>query len=73
MTYKEEKKIIIAAARKAAKAPRFASTRKDMAERVALLADKKGVNVASAPYLQDIFIAALDEYSFDDCYDDHQN
>ena len=36
-------------------------TRRDAAEKAAILANKKGVNVQSAPYLQDIFYDALDK------------
>ena len=37
-------------------------TRENVARESALLADKKGVNVQTASYLQDIFYATLDEY-----------
>jgi uncharacterized protein YdaT len=37
-------------------------TRSELARAAALIADKNGVNVQVAPYLQDIFYSALDEY-----------
>ena len=37
-------------------------TRDSVARAAALIADQNGVNVQTAPYLQDLFYEALDEY-----------
>lgn len=45
-----------------------AGDRTDVARASALLANKRGVNVQSAPYLQDIFIEALDKKEREGCF-----
>jgi len=57
----KEEKIISNAVTKAIKRHRGSITRHDAAEDAAIIANRRGVNVASAPYLQNIFMAALDK------------
>ena len=55
----EEKSIIRDAI---AEAFGISENRQDTARKAVLIADRDGVNVASAPYLHDIFCEALDQY-----------
>lgn len=58
------KKIIKAAVKKAVSSAINADetvTREEIARRAALLADRKGVNVMSEPFLQDIYRTCLEE------------
>ncbi len=58
----KKERIINTAVRNAVKGNNFGwITRRDAAEKAALAANKQGVNVQRAPYLQDIFYEALDE------------
>jgi hypothetical protein len=61
MEKKMERKIIFNAVRFASTPP---DTRHEVARKAAIYADKYGVNVASAPYLHDIFCEALDQIKF---------
>ena len=56
-----EKRIIEKAVAKAA-AAHVENDREEIARLAARLADKKGVNVLAAPYLQEIFYEALDNH-----------
>ncbi len=59
LTLKKQKEIIYSAVSKAANG---SESRNDTAHKAVWIADEKGVNVQAAPYLQDIFYEALDEY-----------
>jgi hypothetical protein len=62
MKLNKERKIIETAVRNACFKFEFQNQyRKEIARLAASLADKNGVNVADAPYLQEIFIDAIDE------------
>ena len=56
---KNEKKIIRTEVKNAS---RHGRDRSEIARIAAINADKKGVNVQAAPYLQNIFYDALDEF-----------
>lgn len=58
MNKEEQTNIIYQSVRKA---NQMSDSRKEIVRLSAIFADKRGVNVASAPYLHDIFCEALDE------------
>jgi len=63
----EERKIIFNAVRSAINDyPGDDLTRTEATRAAALIADQNGVNVQTAPYLQDIFYEALDKNGIDD-------